>query len=143
MRGRRGGETAGSTEVASPGPFQPPSQEPFGFVTHMIHPFCRRESPRMEVGEREVWWEAQQGQAKSLFTRAPTRGPFWNPGVDFPHVFLFSALEASSPTFLPLAKRGQLPGQTLETCPKVQNAGPLLPETLARPYPLKRQEAPG
>lgn len=113
--------------MASPGPFQPPSQEPLGFVTHMIHPFCRRESPRMEVGEREVWWEAQQGQAKSLFTRAPTRGPSWNLGIDFPHVFLFSALDAISLTFLHLAKWGQLSGQILEACPTLQNASPLHP----------------
>lgn len=31
--------------MASLGPLQPPSQEPFGFITHMIHPLCRHESP--------------------------------------------------------------------------------------------------
>lgn len=35
-------------------PFQPPSQEPFGFITYMIHAFCRYESAQMEVGEREA-----------------------------------------------------------------------------------------
>lgn len=39
--------------MASPGPFQPPSQEPFGFITHMIHPFCWRESPQWRWENRD------------------------------------------------------------------------------------------
>lgn len=114
--------------MASPGLFQPPSQEPFGFVTHMIHPFCRRESPRWrwEKGRRGGrWW----GKAKSLFTRAPARGPSWNLGIDLPHLLPFSALDATPLHLFPsLANWGQLSGQTLcKACPMLQNVGPFCP----------------
>lgn len=84
-------------------PFQPRSQEPFGFVTHMIHSFCRCESPLMEVGEQEAWWEAPSQQVTSMFTRAPAKGPSWNLEISVPHGLPFAALDAASPPCVPLA----------------------------------------
>lgn len=88
--------------MASPGPFQPPCQEPFGFVTHMIHALCRCESPRMEVGERSG---ERHGRYKPhACSQGLPPGPPWNLGIDFPNVLPFSELHATSPLCPPLAK---------------------------------------
>lgn len=67
--------------MASSGPFQPPSQEPFGFVTHMIHPFCRRESPqwRWENVRRGGRPSRDTGTSQSLVHKGFCPGPVLEP----------------------------------------------------------------
>lgn len=118
--------------MASLGPLQPPSQEPFGFITHMIHPLCRHESPQWRWEHGRPDRDQPNSCTHDLLPEAP-----FGTGIDSPHLLLFSALNAVCPPFSPLPS-----GLSSLGLPHQAGCRPLLPHLqTASPCPPMRQEA--
>lgn len=90
-------------QVAFPGPLQPPSQEPCGFVTHMIHSLCRRDSPRRrwERGRRAGGVAQALGTSQILLHSDSCPEPLSEPGHGFPKRPALSLLDWTSAPPLP------------------------------------------
>lgn len=89
----------------------------------------------MEVGEPEAWWEAQHGQARSLFQGLLPGTPL-NLGIVSWWPSFFCTSRAFCAFSFP-AKRGHL-----QTYPRLQNTGSLCHDRmLTSACPLERLEA--